>query len=119
MKRIAQVSILLSATLLLGAAIRPRTKSHDGLPVHDWGSIEWRNVKVSPGASEDYPVESSHSHYYAARRTDAAPLESPSQKEKFLFYRGLGSFAPSITATSSDDGAILVKNPGGDEIGGL
>src|SRR5206468_8498157 len=42
-----------------------------------------------------------------------------SQKEKFLFYRGLGSFALPITATSSDDGAILVTNPGGDEIGGL
>ena len=221
MKRIAQVSILLTGTLLLGAAIRPRTKSPDGLTVHEWGTftsiagkdglavdwlpldgpsdlpcfvfrfgtnnfkgglsakvrmetpvlyfyatrpitlsarvrfrggeitewypqaavtranvpnpfafgamrdpdaagrIEWRNVKVSPGASEDYPVESSRSHYYAARRTDAAPLESPSQKEKFLFYRGLGSFALPITTTSSDDGAILVKIPGGDEIGGL
>ena len=57
-------------------------------------TIAWRNVTVTPGVAEDFPVEQSASHYYAARRTDAAPLQSGSAREKFLFYRGVGRFAP-------------------------
>jgi hypothetical protein len=43
-------------------------------------TIAWTDVTVSPGASADFPVERGPSHYYAARRTDAAPLQSTSQK---------------------------------------
>jgi len=76
-------------------------------------TIAWRNVKVSPGAVEDFPVEHGASHYYSARRTDAAPLQSGSAKEKFLFYRGVGRFALPIAATVAGDGTVAVRNPGG------
>src|SRR5713226_7272343 len=38
------------------------------------GTIEWRNIKVQPGAAPILPVESGPSRYYAARGTDAAPI---------------------------------------------
>jgi hypothetical protein len=83
------------------------------------GSIEWRGVKVSPGAAESFPIETARSRYYSARQTDAAPLETRSQREKFLFYRGVGSFAPPITAIAADDGAVAVNVQSADELGAV
>jgi hypothetical protein len=80
-------------------------------------TIAWRNVKVAPGGVEDFPVEHGASHYYAARRTDAAPLQSGSDKEKFLFYRGVGRFALPIAATVNDDGKVTVSHPRGQPLG--
>lgn len=71
-------------------------------------TIVWRNVKILPGSAEDYPVEAGASHYYAARRTAAAPLLSGSQREKFLFYRGVGRFLPSIAASVDAVGNVAV-----------
>jgi hypothetical protein len=63
-----------------------------------------------PAATEDFPVDTSGSHYYQARRTDASPLKSSSGTEKFLFYRGVGGFEPPITATVGVDGRIDVRS---------
>lgn len=49
-------------------------------------SITWPNVRVSPAATADFPMDDGSSHYYAARQTDASPLRLGSQQEKFLFY---------------------------------
>src|SRR5205085_8482832 len=38
-------------------------------------SIEWRNIQIAPDARPDFPAEDRTSHYYAARMTDAAPLQ--------------------------------------------
>jgi hypothetical protein len=81
--------------------------------------IEWREVRISPSAAPDFPFEHGQSHYYAARQTDAAPLQVASQKEKFLFYRGVGTFPLPISAKAMDDGKILVKNLGADAVSGL
>jgi len=70
-------------------------------------------------APADFPVEGGESHYYAARKTDAAPLEVGKQKEKFLFYRGVGTFGLPISATLTTSGNILVKNLGADAVHGL
>jgi hypothetical protein len=72
--------------------------------------ITWRNVRVRPAGSQDYPRSDVSSHYYAARETDATPLESGPDKEKFLFYRGIGRFAPPVTATVRADGAVDVQS---------
>jgi hypothetical protein len=82
-------------------------------------TIAWRNVKVSPGLAEDFPVEHGASHYYAARRTGAAPLQLGSEEEKFLFYRGVGRFAPPIAAMVDVDGNVAVRNTGGQPIGDI
>ena len=63
------------------------------------GSISWDAITVSPNQAATFPVESGPSHYYKARDTDATPLSAGWQIEKFLFYRGVGQFAPPISAT--------------------
>ena len=74
--------------------------------------IAWRNVLVSPLGSAEFPREASDSHYYAARVTNAAPVRAGSQREKFLFYRGVGNFAPPLAAIAAADGTVAIKNPG-------
>jgi hypothetical protein len=75
-------------------------------------SIEWRNVKVQPGAAPTLSVESDPSHYYAARATDADPIMVGGQHEKFLFYRGVGRFPVLVSARLAGDGKTLVENRG-------
>ena len=72
------------------------------------GTIAWSDVKVSPGSAATFPVERAPSHYYQARQTDAAPLEVGSQREGFLFYRGVGQFQPPISAIVGADGRTVV-----------
>ena len=76
-------------------------------------SIDWGRITVVPGAEETFPVEAQPSHYYPARETDAAPLRICTSKgeqlEKFLFYRGVGSFNPPLSV-KLDAGRVVVKN---------
>jgi len=80
------------------------------------GAIEWRNIKIEPGASPALPVESRPSRYYAARATDAAPIAVGTQREKFLFYRGVGRFPVPLSARVSGDGKIVVEDRGADPV---
>ena len=89
------------------------------------GTIAWNQVRVLPRAAEDYPVESGANHYYAARKTDASPLEVRTdvgnavdgQREKFLFYRGIGNFPLPLTAAVSADGQVVVAASHGQPVG--
>jgi hypothetical protein len=81
------------------------------------GWIRWANVRVTPGAAAEFPIEPGSSHYYAARDTDAAPIEVASQKERFLFYRGVGWFAPPLSATISANGEATVWSASNDPLG--
>jgi len=74
--------------------------------------IEWKDIEVLPDARPDFPVDGGQSHYYAARETDAAPLQVGDQNERFLFYRGLANFPVPISATIDRDGAVDVQNTG-------
>lgn len=82
-------------------------------------SVTWHNVHVSPDAALGFPTGQGASHYYAARETDAAPLQVGSEKEKFLFYRGVGTFPLPLSARASQDGKIVVRNLGGTAIDGV
>ena len=75
--------------------------------------IQWDNVRVRPGAKENFPTETDGSHYYAARETDAAPVSVGDQQEKFLFYRGVGNFRPPLSATIDGEGRVAVKQTAG------
>jgi hypothetical protein len=83
------------------------------------GWIRWPKVRVTPGAAAEFPVEPGSSHYYAARATDAAPIEVASQKERFLFYRGVGWFAPPLSATLNTKGEATVWSPSNDPLGDI
>jgi hypothetical protein len=82
-------------------------------------SISWTDVKVTPGAPADFRSDSSGSHYYLARQTDASPVRIGSEKERFLFYRGLGNFEPPISATLGADGSMVITNPSGEAVGDI
>ncbi len=83
--------------------------------------IDWGRLKVMPGAVFNLPVEAKESHYYPARETDSAPIQvcatdgKPAQQEKFLFYRGVGTFDLPVSVKLKAD-QVLLKNAGKDEI---
>jgi len=86
--------------------------------------IDWGKLKVMPGKAMNFPVESAHSHYYPARETDAAPVQvcrtdgKPGQQEKFLFYRGVGTFDLPLSVKLEGENVVL-KNLAKDEITNL
>ena len=79
----------------------------------DLGGLEstatWPNVLIRPGYTPVYPHERGESHYYAARATDAVPVQVNGQDEKFLFYRGVGGFQPPLSAAITSDGRVHVE----------
>jgi hypothetical protein len=91
----------------------PGTLSTPGLE----GAIAWNQVQVRPRGSENFPTERGDSHYFVARQTDAAPLQVGAQQEKFLFYRGVGSFAPPVRASLRPDGSVSVRSADGQAVG--
>jgi hypothetical protein len=81
------------------------------------GTLAWTGVRVLPKATEAFPVEPGESHYYAARATDAAPLQVGTQHEKLLFYRGVGMFPPPLNAGIHDDGDVAIQASTGSPVG--
>ena len=87
----------------------------------DLGGLEstatWPNVLIRPGDTPVYPHERGESHYYAARATDAVPVQVNGQDEKFLFYRGVGGFQPPLSAAITSDGRVHVEARQGGAVG--
>ena len=83
------------------------------------GELVWKDVRVAPGQSEQFPVEREPNHYYVARETDAAPLQVGAEQERFLFYRGVGRIPPPIAATVASNGQIVVSHTRGDALGDI
>lgn len=66
-------------------------------------SIDWGRFKLVPGSTAELPRESAPSHYYPARDVDAATVEvcgedGRIERDRFLFYRGVGTFTLPVTA---------------------
>jgi hypothetical protein len=80
------------------------------------GSITWRNVRIVPGAAPAFRTESAPSHYYAARATDAAPLEVGADRERFLFYRGVGRTPLPIAASVDAHDTVTVTGLDGHDV---
>ena len=72
-------------------------------------TADWGNVEIVPGATVKFPTEPGDSHYYPARATDASPVRAGGQFEKFLFYRGIGSF-PVPLSVRVDAGRLAIDN---------
>jgi hypothetical protein len=98
-------------------------------------SIRW-DVRLLAGAAPRFPGDESTNHYYRARETDAVPLQAevvlpegqsnPSlrggtvvQREKFLFYRGVGTFPPPVTVRALGEDRVRVTNASGGRVDGL
>ena len=84
------------------------------------GGVIWNSVRIDPHGSTDFPSDNSGNHYFAARNTSAASISvetsSGTQREKFLFYRGVSAFSAPISATVGPDSTIHLQNQFADEI---
>jgi hypothetical protein len=97
--------------------VRARVAFRDGI-ITEWYPqstaagqwIDWPAVDITPGVMPALPVDAVNSHYYAARETDAAPVNVGGQQEKFLFYRGLANFRVPVSATLTANNTVEVKS---------
>jgi hypothetical protein len=75
--------------------------------------ITWGTIRLLPDETPDYLREAEDSHYYPARETDSVPVQvcnadqTKIEKEKFLFYRGIGNFALPLKVRLAHDKVIL------------
>jgi hypothetical protein len=96
------------------AAVTPAATISDGALAAPGfvSTATWSGVAVRPQVGDSFPTEPRASHYYAARRTDAAPVTVGGQSEKFLFYRGVARVILPVSATVSADGTAEVTGRG-------
>jgi hypothetical protein len=91
--------------------------------------VHWANVQVLPRqegieSSSLAPPDRSESHYFAARDTEANLVQINSfdstkptpEREKFLFYRGIGNFGTPLRVTMAADEALTIANTGKESI---
>lgn len=87
--------------------------------------VVWTDVTILPADQNPkvaplIPSDKSGSHYFAARDTDSAfvrinslsPTNPAPEYDKFLFYRGLGSFATPLRVTMASDNQLSLTNAG-------
>jgi hypothetical protein len=88
--------------------------------------IVWRNLALVPASNADTSLQgrlsqdASGSHYFAARETAAnfvqddftTPTNTTTEFEKFLFYRGAGSFKTPLRVTLDTNSVVTVENTG-------
>jgi hypothetical protein len=96
--------------------------------------IRW-DVRLLPGEPVRFPgKETNEQHYHRARETDAVPVEvevpvdrrgttvrgrEAVQQEKFLFYRGVGTFPTPVQVRALGGGAVRVTNRTDTKLTGL
>ncbi|HXE64832.1 MAG TPA: hypothetical protein VN519_14905 [Bryobacteraceae bacterium] len=71
------------------------------------GAIEWADLKILPGTNPELPSSAGESRYYAARATDATPVQAGNENEKLLFYRGIANFKVPIEPVASGNGYTI------------
>jgi hypothetical protein len=85
----------------------------------------WHDLEIFPDlknaavrGTNQLPQDSAGSHYFAARATSAAfvraniTTNNTTELEKFIFYRGAGSFQTPLRVTLDTSGIITVENAG-------
>jgi len=75
--------------------------------------IDWGQIRIiHPSARTLLPSDTKQNHYFAARDTDSDVVEvsgkEQTEHEKFLFYRGVGSFALPV-APAVRENAVTIK----------
>ena len=89
---------------------------HQSRPERNINTLDWSQVRLAPGPDLAYPMSEAASRYYTARNTDATPLRIGAEQEKMIFYRGVGSFEPPLSARYDADGALEIRNLGNDPL---
>lgn len=77
------------------------------------GALAWQQVELKPDmdASKFAKVDQNHPWWHTARDTDAVPVrvikDGQEAVERFLFYRGAGSYKPMVMPTRNEPGRDL------------
>jgi hypothetical protein len=79
--------------------------------------LSWEGIRLLSGGNVKLPNEKKESRYYAARETDATPLRvtfkeeeaQTTEQEKFLFYRGVGSFDMPLSVRAQGEDKFTVR----------
>jgi len=75
--------------------------------------INWGTIRLLPDVTPQFLREVAYSHYYPARETDAVPVQvcnadkTRIEKEKFLFYRGVGDFELPLQVRLNGERLVL------------
>jgi len=85
----------------------------------------WNGIRIMPREQNkqlesQLPADKLGSHYFAARQAEAdyiqmearRPTGTAAEVEKFIFYRGVGSFATALRVSISPDSAVILENTG-------
>lgn len=78
--------------------------------------ISWGKVKLLPNETPNFLRDVADSNYYPARETDAVPIQicnadkTKIEKEKFLFYRGIGDFGLPLSVKIDGEKLTLATN---------
>lgn len=85
----------------------------------------WRDLDIFPDfkdaamrENKNLPQDSAGSHYFAARATGAnlvranIATNNTTELEKFIFYRGAGSFKTPLRVTLDTNNLVIVENTG-------
>lgn len=100
---------------------RDTNRPTDGI-LHESRAI-WKNLQITTPCSDDeklLPQANCGLHYFTARgphsdfvRTDSAlSTNNTSEFEKFIFYRGAGSFTTPLHVTVDSNNLVTVENTG-------
>jgi hypothetical protein len=76
------------------------------------GRLEWDSLEVRPGDAAAFPSTQGASRYYAARETEAAPLAIGAEREKLIFYRGVGDLKVPLRPRALDERSVEIVNSG-------
>jgi len=93
----------------------------------------WKNLRLlapstnTVAAMGRLPQDKSGSHYFAARETGsdivqmevAGPTNAVTEVDRFIFYRGAGSFKTPLRVTVAADDTVTVENTGDKPLGRL
>jgi len=108
---------------------RPAPELKDGFL--RWGKVKLFPAAKNPALAKELRTENIQSHYWPARETDAAYVRicdtgvnnvTTYEHEKFLFYRGVGSFSTPMkvsTQMSSTHMRAVLENTGSGDLSGL
>jgi hypothetical protein len=103
-----------------GAAKKQTSTDQTERPSTAESLAHWAKVRILPPherADATLPTDTTGSHYFAARNTDANLVASGtasdrSETEKFIFYRGVGSFATPLRVTMQGSAEVTLSNTG-------
>jgi hypothetical protein len=90
----------------------------------------WKNLLVAPEQTIEQlrlPTDKSGGHYFAARKTGADVVQTTfmeqgktvAETDKFIFYRGAGSFKTPLHVSVDRKNSVVVKNTGSEKLSGL